>query len=106
MIVLPAIERAWQELIHIRVRHRPETDVPRVSRLTSVGRVVYERNVTNSLTEDVTATVQVSIKVGKEMRAHALRKGIGLEEIENAAGQKLQEIMAELAGILGVEYED
>lgn len=49
LIVLPAIERAWQELIHIRVRHRPETDVPRDITITSVGRVVYERNVTNIL---------------------------------------------------------
>ena len=58
------------------------------------------------LTDDVTATVSVSIKIGKEMRAHAMRKGIGLEEIENAAAQKLQEVVSELAGILGVEYDE
>lgn len=58
------------------------------------------------LTDQITGTLSVSIKIGKEMRAHALRLGIDLEEVENAAAQKLNEILLDVASILGVPYDD
>ncbi len=59
-----------------------------------------------ALTDEITGTLSISIKIGKETRAHALRKGIDLEEIENAAEQKLQDVLREVAGILGVAFDE
>lgn len=63
-------------------------------------------NLPIALTDEITGTLSVSITIGKETRAHALRKGIDLEEVENAASQRLQQVVHDLASILGTDYEE
>ncbi len=58
-----------------------------------------------ALTNEITGTLSISIKIGKETRAHMQRKGIDPEEVENAAAQKLQDILREVAGVLGVDID-
>lgn len=54
--------------------------------------------------EDITGTVSLTIKIGSEMRSHALRKGISPDEIEEAVAQKMAEIARDVADLLKVAY--
>lgn len=55
------------------------------------------------LTEYLTGTLTIRIKVGKETLAQAMRMGIDPEELENIAAFKLMEIDQQISGLLGVE---
>lgn len=59
-----------------------------------------------AITEEITGTLTVSIKLGKEMMAHAHRLGIDLEDLENAAAQKFQEIFHQVAELVGEIHDE
>jgi hypothetical protein len=54
------------------------------------------------LTEDLPATVEIGIKVSREIKQMMLHKGYGPEEIENIVGQKLAAIEQLIADVLDV----
>jgi hypothetical protein len=57
------------------------------------------------LSEQVSATLVIGLKVDTNMRQHAERNGVGLEEVQNLVGQRLQEIATTVAAALKLEYD-
>lgn len=57
------------------------------------------------LTENLTGTLIVRIKVGKETTAQAMRMGIDPEELQNIVHDKLQDITDSVAEVLRIESD-
>jgi hypothetical protein len=57
------------------------------------------------LSEQVSATLVIGLKVDTNMRQHAERNGVGPEELQNLVGQRLQEIATTVAAALKLEYD-
>jgi hypothetical protein len=55
---------------------------------------------------DITGTVSVTIKLGREMRAHAQRKGIDPDEIEESVALKEQDLARLVADYLKVDFDE
>lgn len=55
------------------------------------------------LNEQLTGTLSIALKVGKETAIQAQRLGIEADELENLLGQRLQEIVEQLGDLLGLE---
>jgi len=58
------------------------------------------------LSDQVSATLVISLKVGTNMRQHAERSGVGPEELSNLLGQKQDEIAQAVAAALELEYDE
>lgn len=52
------------------------------------------------LSKYVTGTIVVTLKISKEMAAHAERFGVGPEELENLANQSFEEIAREIGDVI------
>jgi hypothetical protein len=57
------------------------------------------------LSEQVSATLVIGLKVDTNMRQHAERNGVGPEELQNLVGQRLQEFATTVAVALKLEYD-
>lgn len=57
-----------------------------------------------AINDDLTGTLSLSIKIGKEMSVQSMKSGLDPDDLEELMAQKLSEVTAVVASALGVSY--